>query len=152
MKKFVRNRKVIIKPIKAVNQGRFAKSLALFTLKAGVRVTSKEIFLTTFLFVVSFIATELMVSGLGLESPVYKFVFRIFFLAQYSVFIYFMFDYFEERRVKDGLSDNDSQEDSLVSPEEEGDLNRTALEKASSSIENRVSAAITAPAKPIEPK
>jgi hypothetical protein len=130
-------------------KGGFFNSLSLFTLKAGVRVTSKEIFLSTFLFVVSFIATELMVSGLGLESPVYKFIFRIFFLAQYSIFIYFMFDYFEAKRSKNTLADDELQEDMSISPEKNVNLEQPTLEQSSNANGSEGSISGTAPAKQI---
>ena len=64
-------------------------------------MTSKEIFLSTFLFVAGFITTEILVSGLSIQNPAYKFLFRIIFLAQYSILIYLIFDYLENKSMKE---------------------------------------------------
>lgn len=53
---------------------------------------TREIFLITLLFILSFMVTEIIVSYFISIGALKRFILRIAFLVQYSVLIYFLFD------------------------------------------------------------
>lgn len=54
---------------------------------------TKEILLLIFLFVLCFVVTEIIVSQFFLFGAFRRFTMRVLFLVQYSLLIYFLFDY-----------------------------------------------------------
>ena len=54
----------------------------------------KEILLLIFLFVLCFVVTEIIVSQFFLFGAFRRFTMRVLFLVQYSLLIYFLFDYY----------------------------------------------------------
>ncbi len=55
---------------------------------------TKEILLLIFLFVLCFVVTEIIVSQFFLFGAFIRFTMRVLFLVQYSLLIYFLFDYY----------------------------------------------------------
>lgn len=55
---------------------------------------TKEILLLIFLFVLCFVVTEIIVSQFFLFGAFRRFTMRVLFLVQYSLLIYFLFDYY----------------------------------------------------------
>lgn len=58
----------------------------------GEYVRAREIFLITLLFVLCFILTEIIISHFNVSGIFKRFILRMMFLVQYSIFINFLFD------------------------------------------------------------
>jgi hypothetical protein len=68
--------------------------------KSGEYVRAKEILFLIFLFVVCFLVTETIISHFFLFGVYRRFFLRVFFLIQYSMLIYFLFDYCVSKKNK----------------------------------------------------
>jgi len=62
--------------------------------RSGEYVKTIEILLLIFLFVLCFVVTEIIVSQFFLFGAFRRFTLRVLFMVQYSLLIYFLFDYF----------------------------------------------------------
>ena len=66
-------------------------------MSTGEYVRTKEILLFIFMFVVCFAVTEIIVSQFFLFGAFRRFTLRVLFLFQYSLLIYFLFDYYIDK-------------------------------------------------------
>jgi len=84
-------------------------------------VRTKEILLLIFLFVLCFVVTEIIVSQFFLFGAFRRFTMRVLFLVQYSLLIYFLFDYYI------GKGKQESPARNLQKPEEKSFTKNTKM-------------------------
>ena len=69
---------------------------------SGEFVRTVEILLLIFMFTLCFVTTELIIAHFVIFEAFRRFLIRLLFLAQYSVLIYYLFEYFSQIIKKDG--------------------------------------------------
>ncbi len=70
----------------------------IYFMFSGEYVKAREIFLISLLFTLSFMVTEIIISAFTFNEALKRFILRIAFLVQYSVIIYYLFDYRDKKR------------------------------------------------------
>ena len=69
-----------------------------------------EIFLISLMFVTCFMITEVIVSHFIYLGAFKRFIFRILFMVQYSVLIYFLFDVWDRaKEINDKHKENETE-------------------------------------------